>query len=173
MATLQLPPWPGTLIIGIVAVLCSIVFPGILLINCTSGTLLNLRPDIVMMTIARCGKTYIWTILIWIAAITLYVDGCWATLLRVIVVVQKGKFGSPLLWIQAHAELIAGLILMHYFCWLLGLIYRQHNEDFPWVLQRHIRVNKMEGSAIMEAQLKAKQHRREARQAYRSARGRI
>ena len=33
----------------------------------------------------------------------------------------------------------AGVYLMHYFMWYLGLMYRSHHDQFPWVLQRHIR----------------------------------
>ena len=28
--------------------------------------------------------------------------------------------------------------LTHFFCWHLGLLYRAHQEEFPWILQRHI-----------------------------------
>jgi hypothetical protein len=38
--------------------------------------------------------------------------------------------------------LILGIFLMHWFCWYLGLMYRAHQEQFPWVLQRHVRENK-------------------------------
>jgi hypothetical protein len=35
--------------------------------------------------------------------------------------------------------LVAGIYLMHLFAWYMGLVYRAHHEQFPWILQRHIR----------------------------------
>ena len=40
--------------------------------------------------------------------------------------------------ILVFPALVIGVYMMHYFCWYLGLIYRDYHEVFPWVLQRHI-----------------------------------
>jgi hypothetical protein len=170
---LQLPRWPGELIIGIAAVLCSIIFPGVLLTTATSGTTLNLRPDIVLRTIGRSGGTYVWAVLVWFAASVMYFDGVVACFGRSAMLLVQGHFGSPMLWLQSYTELFGGVILMHYFCWLLGLIYREHQPDFPWVLQRHIRVNGQEAGAVIDASLRVKQQDRAEREALRSMRGRV
>jgi hypothetical protein len=40
-------------------------------------------------------------------------------------------------WPITLSMLTAGIFLMHYFCFCLGLLYRAHYHRFPWVLQRH------------------------------------
>jgi hypothetical protein len=34
--------------------------------------------------------------------------------------------------------LLVGIYLSHAFAWYLGLMYRAHHGQFPWILQRHI-----------------------------------
>jgi hypothetical protein len=39
----------------------------------------------------------------------------------------------------AYCLLLMGIVLMHGFCWYLGLAYRAHHDDFDWYFQRHHR----------------------------------
>ena len=71
---------------------------------------------------------------------------------------------------------LAAIILMHYFCWVLGIMYREHQPQFPWVLQHHTRredLSPTERLAVASARDAVKQQSRAERQAYRSMRGRI
>jgi hypothetical protein len=46
---------------------------------------------------------------------------------------------QKLTYAAAVYPLIAiAIYLMHLYCWHLGILYRRHQQDFPWVLQRHI-----------------------------------
>jgi hypothetical protein len=46
-------------------------------------------------------------------------------------------FASP--WLVSYPLLLIGIVLMHAYCWYLGLQYREYNENFDWYLQRHHR----------------------------------
>ena len=37
-----------------------------------------------------------------------------------------------------YPVLALGIVLMHAFCWYLGLMYRGHHEAFDWAFQRHV-----------------------------------
>ena len=118
--------WPLLLGVG------SLFFPAVLLTVSTSGTILNLRPDRVLGTIFCIGWRYLFLAILWVMG-----GGC-------LVAGQLGVWGVKLNTpYMAHVStmlmLIAGIYLMHALCWLLGLEYRRHLEDFPWVLQRHTR----------------------------------
>ena len=40
--------------------------------------------------------------------------------------------------ILVYPMLMIAIYLAHFFCWHLGLIYREHANRFPWILQRHV-----------------------------------
>jgi hypothetical protein len=50
-----------------------------------------------------------------------------------------GILGNPLV---GYGLLLASIILIHVFCWHVGLMYRAHQPEFPWILQHHIRTKK-------------------------------
>jgi hypothetical protein len=35
--------------------------------------------------------------------------------------------------------LAVGIYFAHLFCWQLGMLYREHHNQFPWAYQRHVR----------------------------------
>lgn len=126
-------PFPNPLIpLLVMMIVGSFFFPVTLLTLGCSGSLRNLRPDRVLGTIRSIGLTYIPLVLLWIFASTIYLTG------------QVGLiaiFGNAT-WLTAAAAstttLAAAIYLMHAFCWLLGMEYRKHQPEFPWVLQRHL-----------------------------------
>ncbi len=111
--------------------------PAVLLTTIAGSTLLNLRPDRVVAVILRCGGDYILAVGVFLIAMlstTFYLmppgsESQWMDpkLLE--------RLRSPIVTIPALAVCV---YLTHYFCWLLGLMYRSHHDSFPWVLQRHI-----------------------------------
>jgi len=35
---------------------------------------------------------------------------------------------------------------LHFFCWHLGLMYRQNHAQFPWLAQRHVKQTRLKAS---------------------------
>lgn len=117
----------------------TLLFPAILLTLQTSGTSLNLRPDRVWGLIGVCGKDYMHMVLLWILAGGVY-GFAWLTIAMAIDSFNHAVNVPAALksWQLGIAESICGIILMHWFCAGLGMLYRRRHEQFPWILQRHI-----------------------------------
>ncbi len=121
------------------AVIGTFFYPAVLLTMSTSGTAANLRPDRLLTVIRDCGLAYWAAVLLWIVASCTYLLALAALQLALL-----RLFGLPLglpgrvpaFFIGAGSLLVA-VYLMHWFCWHLGLLYRAHHDEFPWVLQRH------------------------------------
>lgn len=117
-----------------------IFFPAIALTLTTSGSQWNLRPDRVIRVMIECGSRYVVAALIFPIAATIYFVGTAGGH----AIVLFHSLGHPGVehWIEKPAIvyplLITGIYLMHYFCWYLGLMYRDFHDQFPWILQRHI-----------------------------------
>jgi hypothetical protein len=113
----------------------SFFFPAVVLTTITGSTLQNLRPDRVLAVMLRCGGDYILAVgvyLVWLLPTAFYLIAETATWMDPTIAARLQK---PLVCIPALAVCV---YLTHYFCWLLGLMYRSHHEQFPWVLQHHI-----------------------------------
>jgi len=119
----------------------TVVFPAVFLTLVSSGSVYNLRPDRVLGVMKACGGKYVFAVLLWIAAWFVYCWGAWAILVGTALFFVSTK----LQWVwYAHPAvafpgLLVGVYLMHYFCWFLGLLYRGHHSEFPWILQFHSR----------------------------------
>ena len=132
----EMGPWLALLFAG----LGTILMPAVLLTTTTSGTVLNLRPDRVMGVMRACGGGYVLGVLLWVVAGGVYFLGVQAVALNWVAQFSRGfrsVLGMPLI---AYPMLFLGIFLMHLFCWYLGLLYRAHHAQFPWVLQHHERV---------------------------------
>lgn len=128
-----------SLIVVFVA-LGTFAYPAALLTLAGSGTILNLRPDRILRTIARIGAAYLLVMILWIATAVIYLWGFVGSALAI----GRAMSGAPpqnllFSWPIVVMALLAGIFLMHYLCVCMGLIYRAGSHDFPWVLQRHIR----------------------------------
>ncbi len=142
-------------------------FPAVLLTFCTSGTILNLRPDRVRSVIRQCGSLYPIMVMTALIGIPVYGAGMIGTFLSlmssigVLVVANAGplEYGTV-----AYPLLAAGIYLAHVFCVQLGVAYRTHHEAFPWVLQRFTGSSKAARSAE-ETRLLVERKRREAQAA--------
>ena len=113
------------------AALGTFIFPAVLLTSATSGTVLNLRPDRPWRMIGILGVRYFLLVAVFIATLMVYLVG----MIGVSRLAIKGFPRFLTDWPQNYLLLIAGIYLVHYFCWTLGLIWRGWHKEFPWVLQ--------------------------------------
>jgi hypothetical protein len=163
--------FPGEFKLPIVATMLGlgcIIFPAALLTSATSGTFNNLRPDRVIGTMRLCGWKYPLAVALWVAVIGLYGYGNLSALLRAVSLFSRMGADPARQWMLAYGLLTAGIFLMHYFCWLLGLLYREHHAQFPWVLQRHSNLNGPERLAWEAGRQAVRRHNTEIRQARRT-----
>jgi hypothetical protein len=120
----------------------TIGFPAIFLTTATSGTVLNLSPDRVLGVISAMGLKYLIAIGLWAVAAVLYLAGIGISIFTIASVVMTTSSTVPAVKVPifgAYAMLLVGIVLMHAFCWYLGLLYRAHYDQFNWFLQRHHR----------------------------------
>lgn len=105
-----------------------------MLTTTTSGTISNLRPDRVLGTIGRIGPRYAFLVILYAVAFSLYFLGVVLTPLSVLSILYPlpWYFHLPTAW----GCLILGILLMHWFSWLLGVEYRTGHLNFPWVFQQ-------------------------------------
>jgi hypothetical protein len=115
--------------------------PAVVLTLITSGTFSNLRPDRVLGVIRACGGRYFVVALLFIVSIVPYL---WAMIGIEIDGLRLANNPPDIPNWVSHPLLITPLLvvamfLMHLFCWHVGLLYRAHHEDFPWVGRFHVR----------------------------------
>jgi hypothetical protein len=138
------------------------LFPAVFLTTTTSGSILNLRPDRVFGVIATIGWRYLIVLALWVIGGGIY----WfssivaiayvSSLMQTFLFFKQGKVHVGL----AMGGIFVGIYLLHVFCWVLGLFYRHHHTEFPWVLQRFVSQRKVERriprrpSGVVAAQVK-------------------
>lgn len=116
------------------------VLPAVLLTATTSGTMINLRPDRLLGTIRACGSRYVVAVLAAAVAVVVYGVGMVAADYAFVRILGGAQGPMPVWahWAIGYPLLSAGIYLAHFFCWFLGLLYREHHAKFPWVLQRYV-----------------------------------
>ena len=114
-------------------VLGSIFLPAVFLTICTSGTLLNMRPDRVIGLMLQMGVRYVLFVLQWLLASAVYLLGT-LMMLAWFVGVSDVWYAKPY---ASFPMLVAGIYLTFAFCWHLGLHYRRHWQSYPWIMQYH------------------------------------
>jgi hypothetical protein len=119
-----------------------IFFPAIVLITLTSGSLSNLHPMRILGTIGKIGPRYAFFVILYPIALAIYLTGMYATSMQPIALFFGSAATTPwiLHFLPAYGCLFSGIILMHYFAWLLGMEYRIHHRNFPWVFIHFERV---------------------------------
>jgi hypothetical protein len=133
----------GLILALICAVLGTFLFPAIVLTMQCSGTVLNLRPDRIIKVIATCGTDYVIALATWMVATPIYIWGTLGTGLAVADIFHPLGLPSWFIhWAFTISALGVGIFLMHYFCMCVGLLYRGHYSQFPWVFQHHERTKK-------------------------------
>lgn len=127
------------------AIVGTLAFPAILLTTTTSGSVLNLRPDRLWGVIRYCGVAYGFMLAGWIIAFGVYLLSIFGAEMALLsMTVPKPIAAAPMTWADIvfhwalqYPLLCLGIYLMHAYAWYLGLQYRKHHADFPWVLQRY------------------------------------
>lgn len=118
----------------------SLFVPALLQTLCTSGNLVNLRPDRVLGVIRATGFRYILIAALWAVAFPMVWVGQFAVLGNWLMML--GLDSRPPQIAQAYIAyplLLGGIYLMHAFSWIMGLEYRRKHTAYPWALQTHIR----------------------------------
>jgi hypothetical protein len=127
-------------------VLGTFLFPAVFLTTATSGTVNNLRPDRIFGVITTIGWRYLIAVALWFVGSAVYWISSYvaivyfASLMQTFLFFRQAKLGIGL----ALGGLFVGIYIMHVFCWILGLFYRHHHAEFPWVLQRFVSQRKIE-----------------------------
>lgn len=129
-----------------------LTLPALTLTSTSSGALNNLLPHRALGVIPACGIGYL------AAAVLLFV-GVETLLAGSLMTLSLGKRAG--VWMlasgptppipAAYAQLtpalenvlavptvLLGMYLLHAGAWFLGLLYRNHHSNFPWVLQHHV-----------------------------------
>ena len=118
-------------------------FPAILLTVATSGTPVNLRPDRLAGVVRAAGADYIASFLLFLVALPTFAFVLGGVYIIPVELRQKYEWlyhlNHPAV---TYPTILLNVMLMHFACWHLGVIYRRHYGAFPWVLQRHISARK-------------------------------
>jgi hypothetical protein len=119
------------------------LFPAVVLTTVTGTTVLNLRPDRVAAVIRICGMQYFASIAMFVLAAvpTVYYLGNELLFPHQLDAAIFDKIQRPSVLLPTLA---AAVYLLHFFGWHLGMMYRAGHAEFPWLAQRHIRVQKPE-----------------------------
>jgi hypothetical protein len=126
----------------VIEIIGAFIFPALLLTTATSGSVTNLRPDRVLRVIKAIGVPYFFLALGWFVGSIAYMTAFLATALTFLHMFDRdGMFPydwylSPLI---TYPALLGVIYFMHALMWYLGLQYRYHHHEFPWVLQVHHR----------------------------------
>ena len=137
---------PAQLAMSVGGTIAALLFaPAVLLTLRTSGSVYNLRPDRVLGVIRASGRHYLPVALLGLVAIPAPLVGGFASLytfVRWFGTLMFGDWGVLGSFPATSAILLAGIYLGHLFCWRVGLLYRMHQPDFPWVLQEAVRTDR-------------------------------
>jgi hypothetical protein len=141
----------------------SFAFPALLLTATTSGSVTNLRPDRVLGVIKAIGAKYILLVGAWIVMSLAYLVVFVGSGLSFLHIFDRDHlffydwYLSPLI---AYPALCGVIVLMHALMWYLGLQYRFHHAEFPWVLQSHVRKSGAPPKRGFEVERQRQQKRR-------------
>lgn len=144
--TFATSPSPAAMVALGLAGFGTLLFPALFLTTSTSGTLHNLRPDRVVGTIRACGLRYLPVAVLWGVAAAVYAAGTWGTTALAIAVAggPRARAAVTVPPFVSWPAVVAGIYLVHLFCWELGMLYRKYHLNFPWVMQRHVYTKRFE-----------------------------
>ena len=148
----------------------SLAFPATLQTICTSGNILNLRPDRIWGIIRCTSLRYLPIVLLWIVAITSCLAGQWAVAFYWASLFIPKSPPLPLIAqpFIAYPLLILGIYLLHAFGWVLGQEYQRSHPFYPWILQQHIRTTEPVQEPILHPKLSAAEQAAQQRAAKRA-----
>lgn len=128
-------------IVLVAMVLGTFFFPATLLTAATSGSVMNLAPHRITGVIIAAPLKYLLSVVLLVITVAVYAFGLGATGWLSMVGAGWTTGTSFALWFASglgYLALLTGIYGAHWFAWLLGKIYQEHHEQFPWVLQRHV-----------------------------------
>jgi hypothetical protein len=126
--------------------------PGVLLTLTTSGSVMNLSPGRVLSTIRICGARYLSPLFSWVLALITFGAGLSFAMDDIFNATSGGVFGTKLSSSTlAYPLMAAGIIILHFCGFELGMLYRKHHRSFPWLLQRHSPVHHPRRSAAIRS----------------------
>jgi hypothetical protein len=124
----------------------AIFFPVVLMTAATDGILENFRPDRLVKVMGSAPISYLSVVLAFIGGGLVYLSGNAGLLHWAISLFHHSGAGpmeappwfvpGPLIgfWLA-----LAGLYLLYFACWQLGLIWRKHHTKFPWIAQHFLK----------------------------------
>jgi hypothetical protein len=120
------------------------MMPSVFLTAAVGGIVVNFRPDRLLGVIWKSGVDYLFVVIAWGAGIILITFGWLGMFAAPYSLFRPGNVSVPRNWFlrgagMSAAMMAAGLYLSFYACWLLGLIWRKHYAEFPWVGQHWIK----------------------------------
>ena len=120
-----------------------VMFPAVWLTLATSGTLHNLLPHRVWAVATRGPAEYAAAVVLLILMLATYGAGLFGTSVLSAWAAGwtswVGGWRGPALAAGVSYPLLAlGIYFAHAFAWMLGKLYQNHHDEFPWVLQRHV-----------------------------------
>lgn len=122
----------------ILTVLGLFLFPAVLLTVLTSGSMRNLRPDRLVGVIRRCGMSYAAVVLLMLGSHFANAGPLQDAMFGMVSsIAPLAVTSTPVRLLLALSGWVLSLYLMLWACWSLGIFYRRHHDQFPWVLQRH------------------------------------
>lgn len=117
------------------------IFPAFLLTAVTDGTLANFRPRCLFIVMRKAGSAYP-AILVCLGFGGFLYAGAMVHLIAGFFYLYSDHSTIPTQWFVprttrlTYMNLLISVYLLHYGCWLLGLIWRKHYADFGWIGQR-------------------------------------
>ena len=137
----RLPPniyWPLT-------ILQAFIFPAVLLTSVCSGSLNNMLPHRCLGVIPVIGIKYLLNVVVMEAGLIALTIGM-GMMLAGMTSFSSAMFSpvrvpvpNGILSIASLPVLAGAVYLLHVACWQLGLFYRRHHAEFPWVLQHFVK----------------------------------
>lgn len=128
------------------AVLGAVFFPVVMMTASIDGILANFRPDRLVGVIATAAFSYALVVVAFIAGTLIYVDGFFGQVRWGVMLFHHAQAGAPEprpIYIPnagvGFCMTLAGLYVLYFACWQLGLIWRAHHDQFPWVAQRFVK----------------------------------
>jgi hypothetical protein len=118
-----------------------------------AGSLNNLRPDRLGGIIRAAGADYVLSFLLWTIGLPLLAYSFFGVWMIPQDVRPEWVYNLNRM-VVAIPLLFGTIILLHFASWHLGLIYRRHHDQFPWVLQRHVSARR-EAEAKKAAEIRA------------------
>ena len=142
------------LVNGIGLGLSLLITPAVVLTATTSGSISNMRPDRVMSVMNVLGARYLLLVLLGMLTFVIYglgiLGGNLPFLAYPFPVLRELKFLS---YPVATGLIVVGVYFGHWFCWYMGVLYRENHAEFPWSHQQYVRqpvVRKVKRSVARE-----------------------